>query len=242
MATALVFSAGGLFGAWEAGVWKALAPRFRPDILVGASAGAWNAWALAGGATAEDLCNVWRDPGIGKIMQWGPHGHSLMRPEALYAAARNMFERFQPRVPFGCTLVELPRLRPRLFRASEITWRHLAATATIPFGFPPVAIDGRRYVDGGTRGILPLWAAEQMGATRAVAVNCLTSRVFRALRVLLRPPRPTSRLEVAVRIEPPAVLGRLRDAVVWSAANIERWIEQGERDANRAMESIGFVP
>ncbi len=159
VATALVLSAGGLFAAWEAGVWKALAPRFRPDIVVGASAGAWNAWAIAGGASGEDLCRIWRDPQIGKIMQFGPHRAGLLRPGALYASARQMFESFQPRCPFACTLVELPSLRLRLFRGPEITWRHLAATCAIPFGFPPVEIDGRRYVDGGLRGALPLWAA-----------------------------------------------------------------------------------
>ena len=241
MATALVLSAGGLFGAWEAGVWKALEPCFRPDMVVGASAGAWNAWALAGGASAQDLYEIWRDPAIGKIMQWGPRGAGLLRPEPLHEAAQRMFARFEPRLPFGCTLVELPSLRLRLFRGPEITWRHLAATAAIPFGFPPVTIDGRRYVDGGLRGVLPLWGAEQMGATSAVAVNCLTSVLVRSLRGLLRPPRASSRFQVVLHVEPPAVLGPLRDAVVWSADNIERWILQGERDANQAMKSTGFV-
>ncbi len=236
MATALVLSAGGLFGAWEAGVWKALEPRFQPDILVGASAGAWNAWAIAGGAGGEDLCRIWRDPKIGKIMQFGPHRAGLLRSEPLLAAAREMFENFQPRLPFACTLVERPSLRLRLFRGPEITWRHLAAAAAIPFGFPPVEIEGRRYVDGGLRGALPLWAAEAMGAARAIAVNCLTSRALYLLRALLWQRRPSPNLQV-VRLEPSANLGPLRDAVVWSAGNIERWIAQGERDGCALLES-----
>ena len=48
MPTALVLSAGGMFAAWEAGVWKALSGRFQPDVIVGTSAGAWNGWAIAG--------------------------------------------------------------------------------------------------------------------------------------------------------------------------------------------------
>jgi predicted acylesterase/phospholipase RssA len=232
--TALVLSAGALFAAWEAGVWKALEPRFRPDMVVGASAGAWNAWAIAGGATAEDLCQIWRDPQIGKILAFGPHRAGLLRPDGLHAAARQMFESFQPRLPFACTLVELPSLRLRLFRETEITWCHLAATCSIPFGFPPVEIDGRHYVDGGLRGALPLWAAEEIGATRAVAVNCLTSPMLTAVRVLFRAPHASPRLEV-VRLEPGTDLGPLRDAVVWSAANIDRWIAQGERDAGALL-------
>lgn len=235
VATALVLSAGALFAAWEVGVWKALAPRFRPDIVVGASAGAWNAWAIAGGASGEDLCRIWRDPQIGKIMQFGPHRAGLLRPGALYASARQMFESFQPRCPFACTLVELPSLRLRLFRGPEITWRHLAATCAIPCGFPPVEIDGRRYVDGGLRGALPVWAAGEMGATRAIAVNCLTSRALYPLRALLWQRRASANLQVE-RLEPSGNLGPLRDAVVWSAANIHRWIAQGERDGAALLE------
>ncbi|HUB33550.1 MAG TPA: patatin-like phospholipase family protein [Bryobacteraceae bacterium] len=230
VATALVLSAGALFAAWEVGVWKWLEPRFRPDLVVGASAGAWNAWAIAGGATAEELCRIWRDPQISRILQFGPHNTGLLRPDALHIAAQEMFESFRPRLPFACTLVELPSLRLRLFRGSEITWRHLAAACSIPFGFPPVTIDGRRYVDGGLRGALPLWAAEEMGATRAIAVNCLTSPMLAAVRLLFRAPQASRRLEV-VRLEPATNLGPLRDALVWSAANIDRWIAQGERDA-----------
>src|ERR1700722_2339651 len=55
-------SAGGMFAAWEVGVWKVLREHFTPDLIVGASAGAWNGWAVAGGATAEELVRDWLDP------------------------------------------------------------------------------------------------------------------------------------------------------------------------------------
>src|SRR2546427_8151414 len=38
--TALVLSGGGMFGAYQAGVWKALSHELSPDIVVGASVGA----------------------------------------------------------------------------------------------------------------------------------------------------------------------------------------------------------
>jgi NTE family protein len=235
--TALVLSAGGMYAAWEVGVWKALCGRFQPDLIVGASAGAWNGWAIAGGATPDDLIREWMDPLTAKIMQPGLHRFGVLLPGALHQKARGLFSRYRPRTPFALTVVEVPRLRPRLVRGAEITWQYLAATASIPFGFPPVVIAGVRYVDGGLLGALPLWAAEQMGATRAIAVNALTTLPFRLLRKVLRPPGPSAALEV-IRIEPSVPLGSLKDAAVWTASNIGRWIELGERDGNRAAQSI----
>ena len=233
----MVLSAGGMLAAWEVGVWKALYGRFHPDLIVGASAGAWNGWAIAGGATPDELAQEWLDSRTGKIMQPGLHRHGVLLPKVLYEKARELFKRYQPRLPFGLTVVEVPRLRPRLVRDGQVTWQHLAATASIPLGFPPVEIDGLRYVDGGLIGALPLWAAEQMGATRAIAVNCLTTLPFRMLRKVLRPPGASARLEV-IRIEPSASLGSLKDATVWTEAKIRRSMELGERDGNRAATSI----
>ena len=226
-----------MFAAWEVGVWRVLCERLRPDIVVGASAGAWNGWAIAGGATADDLAREWLDPKTARLVQPGLHASGWLRPDALYARARELHDRYRPRLPFALTLVEAPRLRVRLVRDSEIDWRHLAAACSIPLCFPPLAIDGRRYVDGGLLGALPLWAAEQMGATRAVAVNCLTGLPFRLLRMVLRPRPPSSAFEV-VRIEPPRPLGSLADALFWNASNVERWIDQGARDAKRALSSV----
>jgi len=231
--TALVLSAGGMFAAWEVGVWKALCGRLRPDLIVGASAGAWNGWSIAGGATPDDLERDWMNPLTAKILHAGPQRFGRPLPQTLHEKARELFSRYQPRTPFGLTMVEVPRLRPFLVRDPEITWQHLAATASIPLGFPPVEIEGKSYVDGGLLGALPLWAAEQMGATRAIGVNCLTTWPFRLLRTFLPPPRPGGALEI-VRIEPSIRLGSLRDAVVWNAANIRRWIDLGERDGSRA--------
>src|SRR5437667_282201 len=55
--TALVLSGGGMFGAWQAGAWKALASRFQPDLVVGASVGSLNGYAIAGGASGQALCD-----------------------------------------------------------------------------------------------------------------------------------------------------------------------------------------
>lgn len=238
MTTALVLSAGGMFAAWEVGVWKALRTRMPFDLVVGASAGAWNGWAIAGGCTPEELEQEWLDPRTARIMQPGLHRGGFLRPDAMHEKARELFDRFRPRMPFGLTVVELPRLKTLLVRDRDITWEHLAATASIPLCFPPMKIAGRRYSDGGFPGsALPLWAAEEMGATRAVAVLCLTTLPFRVMRHVLPSRKPTPALEV-LRFEPSEPLGSLREAVMWSAENVRRWVELGERDANRTLLSI----
>jgi NTE family protein len=227
MPTALVLSAGGMFAAWEIGVWKTLRDHFMPDLIVGTSAGAWNGWAIAGGATPAELTREWLDPSTA----------SLMRRAPLHAKAHQLAERYQPRVPFGLTVVEVPRLRSHIVRGPEIGWQHLAATCSIPVVFPPVRIGGQLFVDGGFLGALPLWAAEEMGATRAIALNCLTTWHFRAVRAVLPPRRPSAALKV-IRIEPSSPLGSFRDTFHWSAAKIARSIAIGESDGKRALASI----
>ena len=229
MTTALVLSAGGMWTAWEVGVWSVLREDLRPDIVVGASAGAWIGCAIAGGASPDDLRREWMDPGMAKVFQ--------SRPARLYEKAQQLHQRYPPRTPFALTIVEVPSLRSRVVREREITWQHLAATGAIPCVFPPVKIDGRRYVDGGLRAGLPLWAAEELGATRAIALNVLNTPLFRVLHRVMWGQRPSAKLEV-VRIEPSERLGTLRDAVAWNPKNVARWITLGERDALRAMSSV----
>jgi len=229
MTTALVLSAGGMWAAWEVGAWRVLRDHLRPDLIVGASAGAWNGWAIAGGATPDELACEWMNPLTAEVMR--------SRPHALHLKAQELFTRFQPRSPYLLTLVEVPNLRPCAISGSDVTWQHLAASGSIPCVFPPVKIDGRYYVDGGFRGALPLWAAEEAGATRAIALNVLNTALFRAAHRFLGWKKASPALEV-IRIEPSEPLGSLYDAVVWNATNIERWIDLGERDALRAMSSV----
>jgi NTE family protein len=235
--TALVLSAGGLWAAWEVGAWSVLRERIRPDLIVGASAGGWNGWAIAGGCTPEELARLWLDPATGGVMRFGLHGTGFLQGAPLRAKARELFERFSPRVPFALTTVEIPSLRCHIVRDRDITWQHLAACCAIPFAFPPVEIQGRRYVDGGLRAGLPLWAAEELGATRAIALNVLNTPGFRLLYHVMHGKRAGASLKV-VRIEPLRRLGTLRDAVRWKAGNIERWIAQGEQDAKCMASSI----
>jgi NTE family protein len=56
---------------------------------------------------------------------------------------------------------------------TSVTDRHLLASAAIPLLFPPVAIDGDAYCDGGLRQMVPLSPALHLGADRLLVVNPL---------------------------------------------------------------------
>jgi len=234
-----------MFGAYQAGAYRALAESFRPDLIVGASAGALNGWALAGGCSPAELIATWTDADLGGLMHlrlafpW----RGIFDPAPLAGRVDSLFARFQPRIPYGATLVEVPRLRPVLVRGEQMTAAHLRASCAIPLGYPPVNIGGKLYVDGGLLAVVPLWAAIEMGATSAVVVNALPmmpSRFLRAtvgaFRAVAAPRARLPELEV-IEVRPAAPLGSVRDALFWKEENVRRWIGQGERDAAAAYQA-----
>jgi predicted acylesterase/phospholipase RssA len=241
---ALVLSAGGAFAAYQAGAWEVLATRFSPDIVVGASAGSLNAWAVAGGATPRELTESWLDPACaaGFTIRRRP-GLTMYDPGPLYARIEALWKAYRPRIEVGIVTLELPRLRPRLFRDGEIGWRHLAASCALPFGYPPVRLEGKLYVDGGLLEALPLWAAAEMGATEIMAIDVFDRgpssplrAAIHAFRALLpRPPRLSAAVEVHL-IVPSRSLGPLRQSASWDPKAVQGWLALGRADAARAAE------
>lgn len=242
--TALVLSAGGMFGAYQAGAWRELSGGFRPDMVIGTSVGALNAWTIAGGCPPDELCRRWTDPASAAFLKlrmpplpW----HGFFDYDSFSCHIQELYSKFRPRIPCGVVMTDLLRLRPRLVQSEDIRWEHLAAACAIPIGVRPVRVDGRLYVDGGLMNILPLWAATEMGAARAVAVNALPRLPSAAVRAVVRAVRSISPrapdpgdLEV-VTIAPPAPLGSLWESVRWDRDTVLRWIERGAEDARRAM-------
>jgi NTE family protein len=240
MPSALVLSAGGMFGAYQVGAWKVLSQHFQPDMVVGTSVGALNGWAIAGGCSAAELSNMWRDPATAGAMRlhfpFAPW-NGFLDPTGLARLVQDWYGRFKPRLPYSATIVEIPQLRLVRVPGGQITPKHLMAACAIPSGYPPVRINGRLYVDGGLLDVLPVWAAAEMGATRVIAVNVLPlmpSRPLRAalrvVRILGQKPAPAPGIEVMC-IRPAALLGSIRDALTWNPSNVRRWMEQGETDA-----------
>ena len=246
MRTALVLSGGGMFGAYQAGVWSALEGKWRPDIVVGTSVGALNGWAIAGGASGNDLIALWRDAGFSARLRWRvprtPWG-GLLDSHNLNETIRKLHATYQPRTEIGITVTALPRPRAQLVRNGDITWHHLAASCAVLGMLAPLRIDNRSYCDGGMLGALPLWASAEMGATRIVAIPVMPRMPF-AIRALLGAARAASARQPdfanieTIRIEPAGQLGGAPDLLAYDRDKIERWIEMGRRDADQVLRQI----
>jgi predicted acylesterase/phospholipase RssA len=222
---ALVLSGGGLFGAWQAGAWAAVSERFQPDLIVGASVGSLNGYAIACGDTPEMLREMWLESRLSDFSRLDAH-------------LQQMTAEHQPHIDLAVVVTDLLRMKPRIVRGAEVTWRHLAASCAVPLFVKQVWMEGRLYSDGGLLNPLPVYAAVELGATEIIGLHCLpeipsawlkpATLAFRAVfGVHPRLPEGVS----ARIIEPSRRLGSLHDALHWKRENIEAWLELGRRDA-----------
>jgi predicted acylesterase/phospholipase RssA len=213
-----------MFGAWQAGAWRTLAATFKPDLIVGASVGSLNGYAIASAWTPDELCHWWMQPGVAGF-------------ENLPETVRRLIAARPLELEYAVVLTDMLRLKPRTF-TPPIRAEHLLASCAVPGAVRPRRIDGRWYIDGGLLNPLPVWAAVEFGATRIVALNVLPqfpSPLLRPFQKAFRfcfghnPPLPPG-VELTTLI-PQSPLGSLHDAMYWSAGNTARWIEEGAADA-----------
>jgi predicted acylesterase/phospholipase RssA len=223
--SALVLSGGGMFGAWQAGAWRSLAPRCQPDLVVGASVGSLNGYAIAARWSPTDLCHWWLRPGVASFENLPKVVHGLMDVRPL-------------EIEYAVVLVDLLRMQPRTIGGPDIRPEHLLASCAVPLAVRPRRIDGRWYIDGGLLNPLPVWAAVELGATRIFALNALPeipsallrpfAKAFRA--VFGHNPLLPPGVELHT-LTPRCPLGSMHDALHWKQENIDRWIKQGAGDA-----------
>lgn len=181
MRTAFVLSGGAALGAVQVGMLQALhAHGVRPDLIVGTSAGAINGGWIAQPGGYDDLdglAEVWR--GLDRKMvfpvSWIRVAKGLTgRADHMVssAALHNMikrhvsFERFdQAEVEFHVIAADVLEGRDHRFSTGSVR-DAIVASASIPGVLPPVEIDGKLYVDGGTVNNTPLTHGMQLGADR----------------------------------------------------------------------------
>ena len=197
---AFVLSGGGPLGALQVGALRALLEAgIAPDLVVGTSVGAINGTMFAFDPTArgiDALEATWRGiregdlfPG-GRLTSWA---RVLVRGERLFdnSGIRRLVEMRIGRaaledaqVPLAVVATELDTGRERVFSAGAAV-AAVVASAAMPGVFPPVEIDGVRYIDGGVCNNLPVAPALDLGATTVYVLDA-TARTQQR-RPLVRP-------------------------------------------------------
>ena len=180
--TAFVLSGGGNLGAIQVGMLRALVERdVVPDVVVGSSVGAINGAAIAfdptvrgarrlevlwRGIDGKELCPPFRVPLPVQLVRRGRlalHPNDGLAKVIRDALGDTRFEDLP--VPFHCVATSLDRRRPQWFTSGPLA-APLLASGAIPGVFPPVAIEGERYVDGAVVYDVPLQRAVEVGATK----------------------------------------------------------------------------
>lgn len=244
---ALALSAGGMFGAFQAGVWEILADIVQPDIVTGASVGALNGWLVASRTNPTALVDRWRNLDAIQRLQWRiPRRFSdgVLQSALLDAWIQEMCSSCKPACEFGVVLTRVSGLKPTLFRWPGIGWEHVAGSCAVPGFLRHYRFDGQIYTDGGLLEPSPVWAAVAMGADVVVSVNLMRHRPL-PVRAVVRIAKTYSRYRpsgnvnaMIIDIDPAQRLGTARDSMYWSRSNADRWIDAGRREALQQKHSL----
>ncbi|MDZ5622064.1 patatin-like phospholipase family protein [Nocardioides bizhenqiangii] len=209
--TAFVLGGGGLLGAVEVGMVRALFERgIVPDLVVGTSVGALNGLVVANDPTSacvDRLRDLWTEIAEGgdvyadrawtqlrRAWRTGTHLHSAeplrQRLEREFAGVR--FEDLA--VPFQCCASHIERASEHWFTTGPVVPAVLASAA-VPGLLPPAEVDGEHYLDGGIVNSIPVGRAAELGARRIFVLQ-----VGRAERRLSPPRRPWEVARVSFEI------------------------------------------
>ncbi|MCO5992039.1 patatin-like phospholipase family protein [Actinoallomurus rhizosphaericola] len=197
--TAFVLGGGGLLGAHEVGMLRALAEAgIRPDLIVGTSVGAFNGAFVASDPekAADLLTQAWQGEGAGSVfagsffsrvstlIRSGTHLHST---ELLATALDALIpaDRIEDlAVPFHCVAANIERAEARWFTRGPLVPAVLASCA-VPGVLPPVRIGDEHFYDGGLVHSIPIGRALREGARTVYVLQ-----VGRIEKPLTAPTRP----------------------------------------------------
>jgi len=180
----MVLSGGGAKAAAHLGACRAVREAgFEPVWFVATSMGAVVAAGLASGVGNDELLERIAGRGAGSIVRdplapvAGLFLRSLLKPAPL----RRLIEELVPArrfsdlsIPLTVTAVDLDTGELVLFGAGAQVAPLvdvLCASCALPMYYPPVVLGGRRYGDGGLRGVLPLEPAAELEVELVVAVD-----------------------------------------------------------------------
>ncbi len=172
--TAWVFSSGGPRGFVHVGVLKGLDELgLRPDLVVGASAGAVIGALFAGGLSARDIETQALELQPMSLARWAPTGTERFSGAALRQLVSQALQQRrleQLPTPMVCVAQRLRDGAVVGFSRGD-TGLAVQASAAIEGQLTPVRIRGERYADADQRMPLPVRLARALGATRVLAVD-----------------------------------------------------------------------
>ncbi len=256
---ALVLSGGAALGAYQAGCWEALSDAgWRPDVAIGVSIGAVNAFAVSRGASSAEMHRLWLElpAQLRPAASWSPL--PWRRHVGLFREwVKEVFGHFAPR-PQVCELravvLEAPNLGFRSVRGSEVTAGYLAAACALPGVMRPVRVDGSWLFDAGILRNLPLREALDCGANEIVSVDLLANhpipmartarKAILGLRDLAHQQRSEPReseLEPfkLIRVEHEVALGSLLGCFEWRREHAAELVAFGRQDTANALARSG---
>ncbi len=199
MTTAFVLGGGGLLGAHEVGMLRALSEAgIRPDLVVGTSVGAINGALVAAdpAIAAARLGQVWQGDALGQAFRetlWGravrlarsgTHLHSIEPLRRALAEILPVSDFAELELPFQCVAASIEHSSAHWFTAGPIVPAVLASCA-VPGLLPPVEVGGEHFLDGGLVDSIPVGRAVALGATIVYVLQ--VGRIERPLAVPRRP-------------------------------------------------------
>lgn len=198
--TAVVLGGGGLLGAVQVGMVRALEEAgVRPDVVLGTSVGAINGAVLAAvppGEATRRLHDLWRSPDaaavfgsgtVARLRELARTGTAVHSPEPLRDALRAELDDLRIEdlpVRFQCCAARIEDAAEQWFTDGPVVDAVLASSA-VPGLLPPVERDGRHYLDGGLVNSIPLGRAVELGAQRVFVLQ--VGRIEQPLRAPRRP-------------------------------------------------------
>jgi NTE family protein len=197
---AFVLGGGGVLGAHEVGMLRALAEAgIRPDLVLGTSVGALNGVFVAAhrdpGAAVPELAAVWREGAaaeafggslFGRVRTLARSGTHLHANEPLQALLEGLPARRieELALPFQCVAASIERAAAHWFTAGPIVPAVLASAA-VPGLLPPVRVGDEHFFDGGLVHSIPIGRALELGARTVYVLH--VGRIERPLQVPTRP-------------------------------------------------------
>lgn len=186
MTTAFVLGGGGVLGATEVGMLRALLEQgITPDLVVGSSIGSVNGAFIAAdpsSATVARLEELWievvrsgalKESPVRQAARLAKHRTHVMSPGVIPSLVREYLDveliEDLP-VPFQCVAAEIESARSRWFSSGPIA-PAVAASCAVPGLFAAVEIDGKHYLDGGLVHSIPVGRALELGATRIYVLH-----------------------------------------------------------------------